>query len=259
MPNRSEEIREIVAQPGNQASFLLTVGPAIWRWVSNISNVDFLLEVNEQKFSMVFEFMQNYGWWLLSLGGALWLYSGVRSRKGAQTDFRPLVLVAAAIAFMFGVLVAVRATGAVPNIVTAWGGPPGNCTAVFETSRLLSFKSGYKVALACGLEDATTDRLEDQTITFSKVFTITGGGQPIVSPYRQVMIDHIKQVSDETKRRAGFDPDKPPPPGSPLIQVQTSIWHEPVLVPNDLVIDKVASLGELIRLGGKILRPQYFR
>jgi hypothetical protein len=253
------DIKSFAAIPGTQASALLAIGPAIWRWVSHVSNVDFLLEVNEEKFSIIFDFMQNYGWWLLSLVGFVWLAINYYDRKGqGQPGNWPLIPTTALIAFMFGVLIAVRATGSVPNIVTGWGGPPGNCTATLDTSRLGSFKSKYKVALACGLEDATTDKLEDTNITFSKVFTITGGGQPIVAPFRQAMSDHLKKVVDDTKRQAGFDPDKPGPPGSPLIMIQTPIWHEPVLVPNDVSIEKVSSLAELMKLGGKILRPQYF-
>jgi hypothetical protein len=258
-PNLADDLKSLARDPNTQASALLAVGPALWRLVSNISNVDFLLEVNEEKFSMIFEFMQNYGWWILSLVGVYWIYFNWSNRKTAHdTSSWPLVPICSLIAFMFGVLLAVRATGSVPNIVTGWGGPPGACAALFDTTRLTSFKGKYKVALACGLEDATTDRLEDTNITFSKPFTIVGGGQSIVAPYRQSMTDHIKQLSDDAKRKAGFDSDKPPFPGALIVQVQTPIWHEPVLVPNDVAIEKITSLAELMRLGGKILRPQYF-
>jgi hypothetical protein len=153
-------------------------------------------------------------------------------------------------------LVATHATGSVPNIVNGWGGPLGTCTAAFDTTRLRSFSSKYKIALACGLEDATIDKLEDQTITFSNPFTIVGGGLSIVAPYRPAMREHLQKVAEAAKAATtGALPNQTPP----SVAIQVPVWHDPVLVPNGVAIEKVSSLAELIRLGGKILRPQYFQ
>jgi hypothetical protein len=56
-----------------QASLLLTIGSLIWKWVSVAANVDFLLQINEERFAVIFDFLQNTGWWLLALGGFIWL------------------------------------------------------------------------------------------------------------------------------------------------------------------------------------------
>lgn len=96
-------------------------------------------------------------------------------------------------------------------------------------------------------------KLEDQTITFSKPFTILGNGQTIVAPYRAAMIERVKKLEETVKAQTGAQPNQSAP------NVAFPVWYDPVLVPVEVSIEKVSTLAELMRLGGKILRPQYFR
>jgi hypothetical protein len=252
--------KEIVTDPSLQAPAILTIGTVLWRWLSAASNVDFLLSINEEKFAVLFQFMHSTGWWLLALAGVVWLlFEWPRRKSGGLTpalNSAALVAACSFVAFLFGALVTIRATGSVPNIITAWGGPAGRCTVTFDTTRLLSFRSKYKIALACGVEDATTDKLEDQDITFSKPFTIVGGGLTIVAPYRATMTQHVEKLMESAKTLTGSLSSQQQPVN---VILQFPIWYEPVLVPNEVSLEKVATLAELMRLGGKVLRPQYFR
>jgi hypothetical protein len=249
----------LASDPHLQAPAILTIGLLLWRLLSAISNIDFLLSINEEKFALIFAFMQNTGWWLFSIIGLCWFWIEWSRRKSeADVSSKPpgpgMVIACSVVAFLFGILLAVRSTGSVPNIVTSWGGPPGACTATFDTTRLISFASRYKIALACGIQDANTDKLEDANITFSKPFTIAAGGLAIVAPYRPAMIDHLQKMGDAAKGViTGSLPNQPT-----NVAVQIQVWHDPVLVPNEVTLEKVATLAELMRLGGKVLRPQYF-
>ena len=134
--------KEIVTDPSLQAPAILTIGTVLWRWLSAASNVDFLLSINEEKFAVLFQFMHSTGWWLLALAGVVWLlFEWPRRKSGGLTpalNSAALVAACSFVAFLFGALVTIRATGSVPNIITAWGGPAGRCTVTFDTTRLLS-------------------------------------------------------------------------------------------------------------------------
>lgn len=263
MRAKLKQLGRVASDPALQMPALVTVGALAWRWLSALANIDFLLSFNDARAAMAFQFMQTTGWWLLALIGACWFWIEWSRRTDDATEspapkFAAGSFVAySTVAFLFGALIATKATGSVPNIVTGWGSAlSGSCTAAFDTTRLQDFKSDYKIALACGIEDATADKLEDQTITFSNPFTIIGGGQTIVAPYRAAMTEHVKRLTDTARAAAASAAPNHTPNN---IAVQLTIWHDPVLVPNGVSIEKVSTLAELMRLGGKVLRPQYFR
>jgi hypothetical protein len=157
-----------IADSEVQASLLLAVGSLIWKWVSVAANVDFLLQINEEKFAVMFEFLQNIGWLVLALGGFAWTIIRFSTQKSVrQAPSWSTVVAAAILAFMFGILLAVRSTGNVPNLITGWGADQSSCHVTFDTNRLASFRANYKIALACGITDPTKDKLDDDGLTIS--------------------------------------------------------------------------------------------
>lgn len=205
--------------------------------ISNVSNVDFLLSINEQKFAVLFDFLENTGWFLITLAGVCWLIVKLLHREQIKARPSPTWALAASIAlmtFMFGVLIAVKSTGAVPSVITQWTLQNGQCVAMVDTSKMEGFRKNYKLALACGITDPLRDRIEDEAISVSGPYTIVPGGVPITVPTRPAMAALLK----------------------PAIQQQ--IWFDAIILPNDISTDKVTRLSDVSKLGGKILRPGFF-
>src|SRR5580704_6203573 len=171
---------QILNDPQSMASAILSVGAAAWKGLSVWSNVDFLLSIREERFAIMFQFFETTGWWLLLIFGLIWL--AVRWARGPTQERVPswaVVIAASTMMFLFGVLIAVKSSGEIPNVIVGWGGVPGRCAAVVDTSRLLSFRDTYKLALVCGIHDPATDMLEDDKITISNLFNIVPGGLSI--------------------------------------------------------------------------------
>jgi hypothetical protein len=228
----------IAHDPDVVASSLLAFGSPLWKVISNISNVDFLLSINEQKFALLFEFLESTGWFLIMLVGLGWfglkyIRSDWRVQEGSPTW--GLATAIGLMAFLFGVLVTVRATGSVPNIVAQWSIQDGNCSTVVDTTKLVSFRKDYKLAMVCGVIDPLKDRQEDESIGVSAPFTIVPGGIPIIAPPRPAMAAVLQN---------NVQPHQ--------------IWFDPIILPNGISVDKIAKLSDVPRLGGKILRPQFF-
>src|ERR1700731_26674 len=78
---------DFATDPDVIASALLTFGSPIWKFISNVSNVDFLLSINEQKFAVMFDFLENIGWFLIILIGGGWLF--IRFLHRDQRKQRP--------------------------------------------------------------------------------------------------------------------------------------------------------------------------
>lgn len=119
-----KEVQELVSDGNIQASALLTVGPAIWKAVSNISNIDFLLGINGEKFSMFLNFLEGPGWIFLTLVGAVWLFARISYRKYLPITHGPnwgLLISSIIVAFLFGIWVAVSSTGGIPPLFAGWG------------------------------------------------------------------------------------------------------------------------------------------
>jgi hypothetical protein len=226
----------ILADTNSQASAVLAVGALLWKFVSVWSDIDFLLTIREEKFAVFFDLLQSVGWIALVIIGAVWFLVRWLTRGSAEPHRAPtwsMVAACTIIAFLFGVLIAVRSSGGVPHVIASWGNTPNSCHAVIDTSRLLSFRDKYKLGLACGLTDPTLDKLEDERISVSNPFEIIPGAVNIVVLYREEM---AKRFPDSSR-----------------------MWFEPLLIPNGVSTAKIAKLSDLLKMNGKIIRPQYFR
>ncbi len=80
--------------------------------------------------------------------------------------------------------------------------------------------------------DPTVDPLNDDRITVSNPFEIIPGGFPIVATNGRNL--------DKTPRTGLFD-------------------HFVALLPKLVSIDKITTLGDVPKLGGKIIAPQYWQ
>jgi hypothetical protein len=85
-----------------------------------------------------------------------------------------------------------------------------------------------------GFSDPTIDILDDNRIITSNLVNISAGGVAIV-------VNNVRQP-DKMKQL-------------PPVVIQ---WHMPVLIPNEISMEKIQTLGDVRKLGGKILVPQYW-
>jgi hypothetical protein len=108
---------------------------------------------------------------------------------------------------------------------------------MLDTSHLMSFRDSYKLGLVCIVPDPSADPLTDNHILVSNPFEIVPGGVAIVANYSP----------------SGFDLSKVSP------GMQINLGFLAVLIPRDMPKEKITSLADLMRAGGKILDPKYYR
>jgi hypothetical protein len=101
------------------------------------------------------------------------------------------------------------------------------------TTRLQSFRKDYNLAVVCLVNDPSIDPLSDDRLTISNPFDITPGGINIVATN-------------------GRNLDKMSP--GPI----HSLNHFVILIPKNITLDKIATLDDVRKFGGKIVVPQYW-
>jgi hypothetical protein len=221
-----------------RASLVLTIGTLLWKLLSYWEHADFLLSIKEENFAVMFEFFDYAGWAILVAIGCGWLFWATKIKDKASTELRPgwaMAIACSVIAFLFGSLFALRASGGVPNVIASWGSNVSQCSSTIDTTRLKTFRSTYKIALICGIVDPSVDVLGNERVMISSPFEITPGGINIVTN----SIRHPEKWSI--------------PPGQ-----QVSIWVLAVLLPSGVSTDKINTLQDVVNLGGKIISPQYW-
>jgi hypothetical protein len=245
---------------------ILGVGSILWKLAGYAERIDFILRAQDQTFAVAFQAFLSYGWLILALGSALWAFLVAREQPvQAEGGFKAtpgMVVAIGILAFIYGVLLAVRATGSIPNVTAAWGPTPTGCQIGVDTSRLSTFRDQYYLVGVCGLTDPSTDVLQQTGITISKPFTITPGGVNIFAPYSAVMANTIKGLLLPTPATPGAIPPAsgaaPSGGANPASVVAPAMWYQPVLVPKEIDFTKIATLSDIKKQGGKILSPAYF-
>jgi hypothetical protein len=212
---------------------LLEVGVILWRLVGWVSNIDFMMSISSDIFLTMFTFFMDYGWWIVALLGAVWIFSvhGQTKRRVISPAF---IIVIAGLSFIWGILLTVHATGSVPRIIQSWGASEGRCDATFNTARLRTFRNDYDVALVCGIADSTLDRFADTRISMSALFSIQPGSFEISAPLSAGMTDLRKTM--------------------PVV----SVWNEAVLIKKGTDLKIIHSLNDIGKYGGKILNPHFY-
>lgn len=227
---------------------ILSIGALLWKAVAAWSSVDFILSIRNETFFIMFTMFLNYGWLVVVIGGIVWAFISTQTTEG-RTLNPALVVVVGILAFIWGVLVTVLATGSVPTIIGSWGTTGPSCWATVDTSRLLSFRKEYDLALVCGVTNPTIDKLADTRVSISNLFVIRAEPLTITTPYSKDMTEAINKLVDEARKTA--------PEGTPM-PVQVQIWWEPILVKKGTDMATIHRLSDVTRYGGKILRQQYF-
>jgi len=230
--------KDAARDPEVQASAVLTIGSLLWKIVSAISNVTFLVSIRQESFAAMFQFFESTGWWLLMALGVGWLLVRITHPNPTQrtTPGWSMVGVLSMIAFLFGALLAARSAGGVPDVIVQWGASLQTCQFTLDTSRLVPFQDKYRIAAVCGLNDPNMEKLDDNRISVSNLFEIVPPGITILDTVGPEM---------RTAMQA-YQPNAAP------------LWYEAVLVPVGVDRNRIATLRDLIRMGGKIIRSQYW-
>lgn len=213
---------------------VLAIGDIAWKVLSTWSNIDFFMSLREEKFRLVLRLFLDWGWLALLAVAAIWFLMEPRNRQGAGAGW---VVTVGILAFMYGVLITINASHAFPRILTEWGRSATGCWASLDTYPLRSFSKSHDLILTCGVRDPARDILDDDRITFSSPFVITGQQVTIATDYAT----NTKQIIANNPR-----PD--------LV-----IWYEAILLPKGLDRSRVKRLSDVPKENGKILREQYFQ
>jgi hypothetical protein len=209
---------------------LLGIGTLLWELVSVVSNIDFLMSFRSENLLKMFELFRDYGWAIVTLGGAVWFFS-VYNKRRKKTISPALVIVVGVLAFMWGVLLTIYAVGSTPHIIESYGTEGEVCTATFNTSPLTEFKKNYDVALICGFIDPSRDKFADTRITISVPYSIQPGTFEVSAAYGEEMRSYKKTLR--------------------II----SVWHASVLLKKGTDIKLIHSLADIPKNEGKILGP----
>jgi hypothetical protein len=227
--------RGVVADTDLIASFILGAGSAASRGVSALEHIDFLVSIRQENYKVMFDFWQTTGWWMTVLVAAIW--GIIRFRKtGAERNAAPtigLVLSCSFVAFVMGSIITIISSSQIPRVIVSWGGP--NCQAVLDTVRLSSFRDKYKIGLICMVQDPTIDVMTDENILISNLYTIVPGMQ-------QINVKGSIKIPDSLT----------PSPGM-------GVGYLAFVVPNEIVKEKLKTIDDINKLGGKILDPLYYR
>lgn len=191
---------------------------------------------------MSFQFFQSVGWIVLCAIGVVWFVAAWKAKAPTVPNSKwNLVLSCSIVAFLFGALIAVKSSGGVPIVITGWGANTLVCQGNVDTSRLASFRDKYKLALACGINDPMTEKLDDVRITVSSAFEIIPGGVRIVGPLSPKMATYMGELQKNDK------------------EAQVPVWFEAIIVPTGINPSEIKTLRDVYKFNGKIIREQYYK
>jgi hypothetical protein len=237
---------------------LLAAGSLLWRVIDWAEKIQFLMNVKNEDFTQVFQSFVSFGWIILIVVAVVW---GHEARKRSSQNRHSshsykmtwgLVISTSALAFMYGVLLTVYMTEAVPVVLVGNGSTSAGCAFQMDTSKLTSFGSKYYFAGACGISDPTVDRVLQTGITISQPFTITrtGGTEWIFARYSPSMAAAYGDVGHVSSHGVAV-PGLPPR--------DWNLWYVPLLIPTDVDVTKIARLADLKKMGGKIVTQAEFQ
>lgn len=223
---------------GTIAPLTLLIGDIASKILSYAEHLDFLLSIRDAKFASMFQIFTEYAWWIIALCAGAWALYEWRQRK-ETTSTGALVFSSSFVAFLFGVIITVKATGSLPEIMQMYTADAvnGTCSAGVDTSRLEGFKDDYRVILICGVGDPTIDAQEDERISISSAFHITGTTIAITGKLGK-MVDVWKDLH---------------PPAGQMVGVQ--VWHSIALIPKESDPTTIKRVSDVTRLGGRFVTP----
>ena len=185
------------------------------------------------------DFFAQYGWWMLLLFGAAWWIRVGLLPPTANVIGPTLVGVVGVVTFLWGVIVTVYATGGVPKVITGYGsGKAEFCLAQVNMERLQSFQKDYALAVICGIEDKTIDKVKSTDIAISTLRTIHPGKDEVLFPTNERLRNKAKEI-----QARGEIP---------------RVWHVAVLLSKNIYLQGIHSLHDVTVQNGKILDPDLF-
>src|ERR1700761_4726212 len=72
-PARSliERVKEAVGSPKAPGA-LLAAGSLLWKFIADLSNIDFILSINDSRLAILLELLLSWGWLVIALAAILW-------------------------------------------------------------------------------------------------------------------------------------------------------------------------------------------
>jgi hypothetical protein len=223
---------------GTIAPLVLLVGDLLSKLLSYAEHLDFLLSIRDAKFATMFQVFTEYAWWIIALCAGAWtLYEWKRKKDDSSAG--ALVFSSAFVAFLLGVIITVKATGSLPEVVQMYTADAinGTCSASIDTSRLEGFKDDYRVILICGVGDPSLDAQEDDRISVSSAFHITGTVIAVTGKFGK-MVEVWKDVH--------------PPTGQAAV---VQVWHSVALMPKDGDLSTIKRVSDVAKQGGRFITP----
>ncbi len=214
---------------------ILAVGSLLWRALAWWQGVDFILSIREEKVAMTLQLLLDWGWLVLAIIGVIWFLGAYKIPSDTTRVHWGTVTCVGILAFMTGTLVTVRAIGASPLVLLSYGGDAVNktCNAVVDTSRLVGLREKDHVILLCGVSDPKQDPIEDDRISVSGPFTITGQATAISASYG-ALSSAIAGMPQNPNQ--GF-----------------ALWHAVAVIPNDVNTAEIKRVSDVAKRGGKVV------
>ena len=143
-PLRQRTVRD---DPQAWASAILGFGSLAWRLISAWANFDFLLSMREEKVAMAFDFFANKGWLILLIVAIIWAavrYFRLRDPNIRMRDPIPdwtMVICSVTMAFLFGVLFAIKSSQGFPTIINRMSFFSTHCNATIPHQEFSSLQT----------------------------------------------------------------------------------------------------------------------
>ena len=144
-----------------------------------------------------------------------------------------------------------EAPGAPEIRFISWGGLGDACSATIDASRASEkSRDKYELALICGIGDPAFDRMKDERITVSPLFTLQSGQFPISVLHSKAMSEASTKLINEAVRNAPF------PRGTGVV-VTYMTWVKLALLPKAVNVSSIHRLADVPKYGGELLPGEY--
>jgi hypothetical protein len=182
---------------------------------------------------LILESLLDWGWGIILIGAAIWAFAAPKKRLDKTSMSWGMAITAGILCFMGGIIVTTGATNSMPAILTQWTTIPGGCGGVADSTKLVGWTNKYKIVLVCGVAYDSIDPLDNEDISISRPFTITG------APISMAVVGG--KMQEAIKRL---------PVGANAL-----MWHTVALVPLDEDMSEIKRLSDITRHRGLLASP----
>ncbi len=126
-------------------------------------------------------------------------------------------------------------------VFLGWGGgTAGTCTVVVDGTQLKQWQEKGRLIMACGLPDPGLDRMRDDHIAISGLFTIIPETITISTPLNPVMVAEVRQRNAKGLAEVH---------GQSIV-ISFQVWFEVAVIPNTCDVSTIRTLYDIGRCGG---------